>query len=244
MITSRDNARLKLIRRLESRRQREKLGLFVAEGEDLVEAALDAGVEPVEALVDAERPALAGRLPGAEQVEPRLLAELSALAHGPRVVGVFRRDALPRVAPGSPGPGVALWHVSDPGNVGTILRTADAFGAFVALSPGCADPTNPKAVRASMGALFRVPTAEFDSAPGRRVALATRGGEPLHGAPLDGATTFVLGAERDGLPEVIAAACDARVSIPLAGDAESLNVAAAAAVALYEWSRRQLAPLA
>jgi len=239
VITSRDNPRLKLVRRLESRRQREKLGLFVAEGEDLVEAALDAGLEPFEALVDAERPALAERLPHAEAVDPKLLAEVSSLAHAARVLAVFRRDSLPRVGEAAPGLGLALWHVSDPGNVGTILRTADAFGAFVALSHGCGDPTNPKAVRASMGAVFRVPTTGFDDAPGRRVALATRGAPPLHELELDGPTTFVLGAEREGLPPEIAAACSAQASIPLAGHAESLNVAAAGAVALYEARRRR-----
>lgn len=237
MITSRDNARLKLLRRLESRRQREKLGLFFAEGEDLVEAALDAGFEPVEALVDAERPALVDRLPAAEQVDPKLLGEVSSLAHAPRVVAVFRRDALPRIGASAPDVGVALWHVSDPSNVGAILRTADAFGAFVALSSGCGDPSNPKAVRASMGAVFRVPTTSFEDAPGRRLALVSRGARPLQQLRLEPPLTFVLGAEREGLPEAIAAACDARASIPLAPAAESLNVAAAAAVALYE-SRR------
>jgi RNA methyltransferase, TrmH family len=237
VITSRDNPRLKLLRRLESRRQREKLGLFFAAGEDLVEAALDAGLQAVEALVDAERPALAERLAGAEQVDPKLLAEVSGLAHAPRVVAVFARDALPRIGESAPDLGVALWHVSDPGNVGTILRTADAFGAFVALSPGCGDPTNPKAVRASMGAVFRVPTTSFEDAPGTRIALVSRGARPLQQVPLEPPLTFVLGAEREGLPEVIAAACDLQASIPLAPAAESLNVAAAAAVALYEARR-------
>lgn len=239
MITSRDNPRVKLLRRLESRRQREKLGLFVAEGEDIVAAALDAGLEPVEALVDAVRPALADRLPHAETIDPKLLAEASSLAHGPRVVAVFRRDGLPRVTASPPELGLALWHVSDPGNVGTILRSADAFGAFVALSAGSADPTNPKAVRASMGTVFRVPTATFDAAPGRRIALVVAGGRPLGELELVGPTTFVLGAERDGLPDEIAETCAERASIPLAPAAESLNVAAAAAVALYEWRRRR-----
>ena len=84
---------------------------------------------------------------------------MSTLAHPPRVVAVFRRDGLPR---GTRPATLALWHVADPGNVGTLLRSADAFGAGVALSPGCADPTGPKALRASMGALFRVPIAGRD----------------------------------------------------------------------------------
>jgi TrmH family RNA methyltransferase len=129
--------------------------------------------------------------------------------------------------------------VGDPGNLGTILRTADALGpAFVALSEGCADPTGPKAVRASMGALFRVPLVAFDEAPGRRVALVAHGGEPIDSVELPEPTVFVLGAEREGVPEHVVAACDAVASITLAESAESLNVAAAGAIALYEWSRR------
>jgi RNA methyltransferase, TrmH family len=224
VITSASNPRLKLIRRLASRRQRAKLGLFACEGEDLLEAARAAGISPVDLLV------------AGEDVEPELLAAVSTLAHPPRVIGVFRRGDLPRwerrpVA-------VALWHVADPGNVGTLIRTADAFDASVALSDGCADPTGPKALRGSAGAIFRVPLGRFDEATGHRVALVARGGEPLPEAYLGHETTFVLGAEREGLPEDVVAACDAIVSIPLAEGAESLNVAAAGAIALYEWSRR------
>jgi TrmH family RNA methyltransferase len=226
MITSRDNEKLKLVRKLHDRRWRDKLRLFLAEGEDLVDAARAAGIEPVELLV------------AGENVEPILLAEASTLAHPPRVIGVFGRDDLPR-AP-LPDVGLALWHVSDPGNVGTLIRAADALGpAFVALSEGCADPTGPKALRASMGAVFRVPIVAFDEAPGRRIALVARGGPALEDADLTGATTFVLGAEREGLPEVVLAECDARATIPLATEADSLNVAMAGAIALYELARRR-----
>jgi RNA methyltransferase, TrmH family len=235
VITSRANERLKLLRRLESRRQREKLGLFACEGEDLVEAGLDAGYEPVEALVDAERPALVERLPGAELVAPGLLAEVSALGHPPRVVAVFRRDQLPR---GVRDRALALWRVGDPGNVGTLVRAADVFGASLALSEGCADPTSPKALRASAGAIFRVPLARFDEAPRPWVALVPRGGEPLPGVELVEPVSFVLGAERDGLPADLVAASDRDASIPQAEAAESLNVAMAGTIALYELSRR------
>jgi len=197
----------------------------VAEGEDLVDAALEAGIEPVEVLV------------AGENVEPALLAEVSALGHPPRVLGVFRRDDLPR-AP-VPETGLALWHVGDPGNVGTLVRSAAALGpAFVALSEGCADATGPKALRASMGALFRVPLLAFDDAPGRRIALVARGGVPMEELDLSGPTTFVLGAEREGLPESVLATCEERATIPLAPGTESLNVATAGAIALYELSRR------
>jgi TrmH family RNA methyltransferase len=240
VITSASNPRLKLVRRLESRRARDRLGLFACEGEDLVEAALDAGLSPVEALVDAGRPALLERLPAAELVEPALLADVSALGHPPRVVAVFRRENLPRGT--DPPVGLALWQVGDPGNVGTLLRSADALGpAFVALSPGCADPTGPKALRAAMGATFRVPTADWDDAPGQKVALVGGAPTPLWAAELPERVTFVLGAEREGLPPEVAAACDAQVSVPLAGAAESLNVAMAGTVALYEHRRRAAA---
>jgi TrmH family RNA methyltransferase len=190
-----------------------------------VDAALEAGIEPVEVLV------------AGENVEPALLAEVSALGHPPRVLGVFRRDDLPR-AP-VPEIGLALWHVGDPGNVGTLVRSAAALGpAFVALSEGCADATGPKALRASMGALFRVPLLAFDDAPGRRIALVAHGGVPTEELDLSGPTTFVLGAEREGLPESVLATCEERATIPLAPGSESLNVATAGAIALYELSRR------
>lgn len=244
MITSAANPRLRLVRRLASRAQRERLGLFVCEGEDLVAAALEAGLEPVEALVDAERPALLARLPRAEQVAPALMAELSTLAHPARVVAVFRREGLPRLRDpevrGAPSVGLALWHVGDPGNLGTLLRAADALGpAFVALSAGCADPAGPKALRASAGSVFRVPLGRFADAPGRRVALVPRGGRPLPELELGQATTFVLGSERVGLPDELIASCAERASIPLAPGVESLNAAIAGALALYEWRCRR-----
>jgi TrmH family RNA methyltransferase len=225
LITSAENKTLKLVRRLGSARQREKLGLFVGEGEDLVEAARAAGVEPVEVLV------------AGVNVEPALLADVSTLAHPPRVLGIFRRGDL--VRGDVPPLGLALWRVADPGNVGTLIRTADALGpAFVALSDGCADPTGPKAVRASMGALFRVPLLPFDDAPRPWVALVTRGGASLAEVM---STTFVVGAEREGIPDDVLERCDERATIPLAEDAESLNVATAGAIALYERARRRAA---
>ena len=237
MITSASNPRLKLVRKLQARRGREKLGLFACEGEDLVEAGLDAGLAPVEALIDAERPALAERLAGAELVEPRLMAEISTLGHPARVITVFRRADLP-AGTGTPV-GLALWHVADPGNVGTLIRAADALGpAFVALSAGCADPTSPKALRASAGAVFRVPLGRFDEAPRPWIVLAPRGGTSLRELELGERATFVLGAEREGVPEDVAARCDAIASVPLAAGAESLNVAVAGAIALYELRRR------
>lgn len=224
MITSASNPTLKLVRKLlAQKRKREELGLFAVEGEDLVEAAAAAGIEPIECLV------------AGENVEAELLAAISTLPHPARVVAVYRTAALPRE---SRETALALWRVSDPGNVGTLLRAADAFGGAIAISEGCADPLGSKALRASAGAIFRVPLLEFDDAPGQRVALVAHGAPPLHELELAGPTTFVLGAERAGLPPELVAGCDATATIATTGDAESLNVAVAGAIALYERSRR------
>jgi RNA methyltransferase, TrmH family len=229
VITSSANPRLKLVGKLQSGRQRRKLGLFAVEGEDLVEAGLAAGLEPVDLL-------RAG-----EDVEPELLARTSELPHSPRVVAVFRSADLPRLEPcENLSLGLALWHVGDPGNVGTLIRTADAFGAYVCLSAGCADPTGPKSLRASAGAVFRVPLARFDEARGRRIALVPRAGRPLAEVQLGESTCFVLGAEREGLPQDVVASCHEAATIELEPGADSLNVAVAGSIALYERRRRRL----
>jgi TrmH family RNA methyltransferase len=229
VISSRDNPKLKLVRKLETRRQRDKLGLFVAEGEDLVAGALEGGWELDFALVDAAR---APELPvRAEPVASQLLAEVSTLGHAPRVIGVFRAGRPEKKLPPL---GLELWRVGDPGNVGTLARACDAFGAYLALSPGCADPFGPKALRASTGSIFRVPLADF--APPGAVALVAHDAPPL--SELDPSLSrFVLGSEREGLPEEVVAACAASATISLAGPAESLNVAMAGTIALYEWRR-------
>jgi len=220
MITSRENEKLKLVRKLHERRWRDKLGLFFAEGEDLVEAALHADFEAVEVLV------------AGEDVEPSLLAEISTLGHPPRVIGVFKR----RASSGAADAALALWRVSDPGNVGTLLRSADAFGAAVALSEGCADPFGPKALRAAMGSTFRVPLPDFD-VPAGSVALVADGGMPLDEVELERHSTFLLGSEREGLPDELLARCDVKATIPVKS-VESLNVAMAGTIVLYERSRR------
>lgn len=230
MITSRENPRLKLVRKLGSRRQREKLGLFACEGEDLVEAALAGGWELDFALVDAAR-AVEVPLSRAEQVASHLLGEVSTLGHAPRVIGVFRAARPERVLPEL---GLELWRVGDPGNVGTLARACDAFGAYLSLSVGCADPFGPKALRASMGSIFSVPLGAFR--PEGAVALVAHGGPPL--SELDPSLSrFVLGSEREGLPEEVVEACAGSATISFAGRAESLNVAMAGTIALYDWRR-------
>ena len=187
-----------------------------------MEAARAASIDPTELFV------------AGENVRPELLAAVSTLGHAPRVVGVFRAGDLPH---GERDVTLALWQVSDPGNVGTLLRTADAFGAAVSLSPECADPLGPRALRASAGAIFRVPLVAWDSARDRRVALVAHGGDPLADVDLTPPLTLYLGSEREGLPEALMTQCH-KATIPLPGEAESLNVAAAGAIALYELSRR------
>jgi RNA methyltransferase, TrmH family len=217
LITSPHNDKLKEVRRLQRRRERR----FVAEGEDLLQAAADAGWPAVY------------ELRAGIDVEQALLDGVSALGSGTRALAVYeQRWAQPATGPLC----VALWGVHDPGNVGTVLRSAVAFGASsVAIGPETADPFGPKAVRASMGAIFSVPVARAHAVqelPGPRVALIPSGGEALRGP---GEGTLVVGAERAGLPEEVVAACDMAARIEIVGD--SLNAAMAATVGLYEWTR-------
>ena len=228
MITSKDNPKLKQIHRLARRAQRSRSGLFVAEGEDLVAAADAAGWTAV------ERYCAAGSGLVGEEVDAELLARASSLGSGTRALGVFEERWVD--APAGPLC-VCLHGVRDPGNVGAVLRSALAFGAScVALGPECADPFGPKAVRASMGAVFSVPLARagVDALPGERVALVAGRGDVLRG-PASGEISLVVGAERAGLPDEVVGACDRVAHIPIRS--ESLNAAMAATVALYELTR-------
>ena len=235
-ITSQHNPALKQLRRLARKPERERSGRFAAEGEDLVAAAAAAGWGALEGY------RLAGSGLGGEDfvdVDAQALAVVSVLGSGTRVVGVYEQ----RWAQAPAGPLCVYLHgVGDPGNVGTILRSARAFGASgVALGPGCADPYGPKAVRASMGAIFAVDLTRVESVaelPGERVALVAHEGEVLRGEPTfsAGDVTLLVGAEREGLPDEIVAACERTAQIPIAAD--SLNAAMAATVALYELTRQ------
>jgi RNA methyltransferase, TrmH family len=258
-ITSQNNPKLKQLRKLARARERARTGLFVAEGEDLVAAAAVAGVRAVHGY----RAAGHGGAPGGhgagtgadrddagacaldclldfEQVDPELLASVSTLGSGTRAIGVYEQ----RFADAPAGPLCLYLHgVGDPGNVGAVLRSALAFGAdSVTLGPGCADPHSAKAVRASMGAIFSVPLARAGGAgelPGVRVALVAHAGQALvslaAALPAGEPLTLLVGAEREGLPKEVVAACDSVAHIPIAG--ESLNAAMAATVALYELTR-------
>ena len=246
-ITSLHNPQLKDLRRLARRRERERTGRFAAEGEDLIIAAERAGWPAVEGYRVAGSE-LGGT--GFTDVTPEALAVVSTLGSGTRAIGVYEQRWLDAPA----GPLCVYLHgVRDPGNVGTVLRGALAFGACsVALGPDCADPYSPKAVRASMGALFAVGLArvadteglpEMARLPGERIALVAGAGDPLAelwtrlGAASEGsgALTLLVGSERAGLPEEVVSACEHVAHIPI--EAESLNAAMAATVALYETTR-------
>ncbi|HSK48985.1 MAG TPA: TrmH family RNA methyltransferase, partial [Solirubrobacterales bacterium] len=194
MIESPHNEKLKLVRKLRERKHREREGLFATEGEDLVEAGLAAGVEPRFVLIAAGSGLPAGE--GAEEVEPALLASVSSLGSGTRAIAVWPLRRAERAA----APCVSLHGVADPGNVGAIVRSATALlGGAVVLGPECADPFSPKAVRASLGAVFAQPLlrAGLEATPAPRAALLAHGGAGLD--TLAGASTICLGAEREGL---------------------------------------------
>jgi RNA methyltransferase, TrmH family len=234
LITSNQNPRLKGVKRLATRRERERSGRFTVEGEDLVLAAAQAG----RALVEGYRVA-GSDIGGADfhDVEAGALRSVSSLGSGARAIGVYEQRWSDPTGPLC----VYLHGVGDPGNVGTVVRSAQAFGAScVALGPGCADPHSPKAVRASMGAIFFVSLArvrDVGELPRERVALLADAEQPLRGgggedpAPL----TLLVGAEREGLPADVVAACERSAGIPIVS--ESLNAAMAATVALYEVTR-------
>jgi TrmH family RNA methyltransferase len=235
-ITSSHNRRLKEIRKLRMRKRwRERSGRFVAEGEDLLAAADAAGWRAVERYC-----ATGSGLPGLE-VEPKLLNSAAGLASGTRTLAVYEERWLQQAV----GPLCVYLHgVHDPGNVGAVLRSAAAFDAScVALGEGSADPYSPKAVRASMGAIFSVPVVmagDLRQLPGRRVALVPDQGVPLSELQAAGALTLMVGAEREGLPEGAVQSADEVVHIPIRTN--SLNAAMAATVALYEFAHRITRP--
>jgi RNA methyltransferase, TrmH family len=217
MITSPDNDKLKTIRKLQQKRWRTKLGLFAAEGEDLVAAGGDAEFV----------------LRSGADVEPELLDAVSTLGSGSRVIGVYRQ----RWAEPDGDLLVYLHRVEDPGNVGTIIRSAHALAdATVVLGPGCADPYSPKAVRASMGSIFAKPPARAELAAirARALALDPQAERDLAGVEVAAPLVLVLGSERGELPDGVEAA-----RIPV--HADSLNVAMAATIAVHDVAHRMAA---
>jgi RNA methyltransferase, TrmH family len=231
-ITSTHNRKLKEIRKLRMRKRwRDRSGRFVAEGEDLLGAADAAGWTPLERFC-----AAGSGLEGVE-VEPELLASASGIASGTRALAVYDERWLSRAV----GPLCVYLHgVQDPGNIGTVMRSAEAFGASsVAFGPGSADPFSPKAVRASMGAVFAIPVARahgLEGLPGRAVALVPDRGVPLAEVDVGDEVTLLIGAEREGLPEEVVEGADEVAHIPIT--THSLNAAMAATIGLYELAHR------
>jgi len=239
VLTSKDNPKVKRWIRLASDarfRRAEKRALI--EGPHLLAAALQYGIRPLAVLAtedftDAsllgERPVMLGK------------GVFRAIVEADTPQGVAAEIAIP-AGKKADGAAVFLEGVQDPANVGAIMRSAAAFGiARVVLDPGCADPWSPRALRAGMGGQFALSIvetkelgAEIDAFKGPVACTVPRGGIGLADAPLDGAIAWLFGAEGRGLSDEALRRADLKVTIPMADGTESLNVAAAAAICLYQ----------
>lgn len=261
-ITSLANPAIKELRALGRTKGRRETGLFIAEGLKLVADAHEAGWR-AETLVHGPRVAdmaLLKRLAAAThaaggtviETGEAALAKITRRDNPQMVVGVFRqRFVEPReVKPGRSGVWVALEQVRDPGNLGTILRTVDSVGADgVILVGDTVDPFSIEAVRASMGSIFHVPVAEMSaeaftawrkSFPGRVVGTHLSGKLDYRRVDYAPPVLLLMGPEQAGLSDRMAALCDDLVRIPMAGKADSLNLAIATGIMLYEIRRAAL----
>ncbi len=253
MITSTQNERAKYVRSLSRRRVRQREGRFVVEGTRLVEEVVRAGIEPALVLytkawaAGADAAHLLSVL--AEATEGAWLASeevLSACADTETPQGVLAVVPFVNLEP-KPGLVLILDQLRDPGNLGTILRSAEASGVGqVILAPGTVDAYNPKVVRGGMGAHFRLPLASLDwpgigeRVAGRAVWLAdVSGNTPYDEVDWTSPSALIVGSEAHGPGEKATALATARVSIPMAGGAESLNAAMAATVILFEAARQR-----
>ena len=257
VITSLTNDRVKAIRALEMRKERKETGLFVAEGASLLITARDQGFKP-EMLVYQAGAAESGMIrglvtwglkDGAEvlEVSGAVLAKLASKDNPQTVLGVFRQ----RFA-GAPdtkrldktSTWLALEEVRDPGNLGTIIRSVDAVGgAGVILVGSCCDPFSPEAIRATMGSIFSVPIVKLERAQfldlvkawqGDVVATYLDATEDFRKVAYKGPELVVMGSEGPGLSTELSQAATRRVKIPMAGHLDSLNLAIATALTLYQ----------
>lgn len=237
-ITSPHNPTIKVIRSLAEKKHRQEHGLFVAEGAKVLDRARQEGWEPVYLLATghAEPWGKAALM----RVDEKIMGQISAQKNPPEVIGVFRQR-WGEVAP--QGTWVALEDMRDPGNLGTIIRTADAAGAQgVILAGQSCDPYSPDCVRATMGSIFAMPLVKMEQKPfinllkawpGESVGTQMKAKESYrrrYASP----TLLVMGSEGKGLSEDAAAACSTLVAIPMKGGAESLNVAIATGLMLFE----------
>lgn len=253
VLRSRDNARVRRWHALaHDARERRAERRVLLEGAHLVAAALGAGIRPAAVLVSesgAAKPEIVALVRGAG-VPPVQLADplFRWVADTVSPAGLAAEIDLPAAAPDS-----SQWShvafldgVQDAGNVGAILRSAAAFGVEAAfLGRGCAEAWSPKVLRAAMGAHFALRIAQVDDLAqaltgfrGLKVCAVVEGGDPPAALDLTGPTGWILGAEGQGVSPRAAALADRRASIALARGVESLNVAAAAAVLLYERARQ------
>ncbi len=237
MITSKDNPQIKELKKLQEKRFRSRRGQFAAEGEDLVAAALAAGWVPERIFHTPDAPDELRAHQSAWEVDYDVLGSATALGSGARAVAVFEQVDAAGLELGE----LTLFAegVSDPGNVGTLIRSAAAFSdSPVLLASGCAEPWSPKALRAGMGATFIRPPVEdavLPEAGATIVALDGDGDIAIQDVEIDGPVVICAGAERDGLSEETLARADIVASIPTRPDGpESLNVAMAATVAMYQ----------
>ncbi len=261
VVRSRTNERLRWVRRLvRSRKVRRREGVWVAEGVRLCEEVFGEGLEVrlwvlEEGWADGGDTRARNLLEGIRRrgdpvlvASPARVREIADTQTPQGVVAVFRAPRWELAdLEARPGPVVLLDRVQDPGNLGTIARTAEAFGAAgLVLTPGCADPGGPKALRASAGSLLRLPVVRVEDPVGwlggaaRPGAAAVRsGGMPPGRLDLTGRFTLLLGQEGAGLSPELEARARLRITVPMEGRVESLNVAATAAVVLYEaWRQR------
>ena len=259
-ITSLANPLVKDIRALQLKKHRDETGLFVAEGQKLVRDAADSGW-PIEmlaysaALADeasvgvlaAETKASGGAV---LEVSAQVLEKITRRENPQNVVGVFKQRFGSEASVGREGVWVALDRVRDPGNLGTIVRTADAAGVKgVALVGAHCDPFGLEAVRATMGSVFNVPLVKTNE--DALIAQVKRNGARLVGTHLSAATIdfrqanysqpliLLMGNEQQGLTEKLTAACDALVRIPMQGKADSLNLAVSTGLMIYEAMRKE-----
>jgi TrmH family RNA methyltransferase len=257
-ITSASNPLIKTLKSLHAKKERAETGLFLAEGARLAREAADLGVWPeilVFAATALERGMVRGLIDEAErhgvrivETSEALLAQIAKRDNPQTLIGAYRQRLEPIDALAGESI-VALEGIRDPGNLGTILRTADSVGAggVVLLGESC-DPFSVEAVRASMGSVFAVKIARAsfgDLTRLKRERGASLVGASLKGAALDAAADvgaraiLLMGNEQSGLPAEMEAACDFLVRIPMRGRADSLNLAVATAVMLYDlWRRR------
>ncbi|XWN31829.1 MAG: RNA methyltransferase [Devosia sp.] len=259
-VTSLQNPIVKAVRALHQRKGRAESGLFLAEGHKLVLDAVSVGWAPEMILVTEEAGAredvshLAARVRtlGSDVIftNGAVMEKLARRDNPQTVIGVFEQRLVPLSAMGG-GTLVALEAPRDPGNVGTVVRTADALGAKgVILIGQCADPFGIEAVRATMGSLFHVPLARADEDAFIAFAKAREGATvgthlaatlDVREATPSEPQILLMGTEQAGLTDALAGVCDSLVKIPMAGEADSLNLAVATALALYELRRPFLA---